>query len=284
MRDRIIQDRHHPGRILVVIVDQDENENGYAEADEQQGHDQTQPWPPHRGDRWKLSQPGQYPLQGAAVSVRNQRRNHQSDGHKQQRGQPAPFDFVFSVPHQSCGQRIVSQHPELAIGRGDTSPVRSILLTDMAGSPSDQHIRAYRFEQQGLAALLCRIGLQDQVGRRLLVRQRIGPAFYTRGPERRHPVRVGFQFRFGGTQIVAIEIDSVSAGRKAAERGAELFKNERLVGAVGDHGVGPAGQEIACVAPVVDARQRRIINPFVLQHRGDFIAARRVHQRTAAQI
>ena len=35
---------------------------------------------------------------------------------------------------------------------------------------------------------------------------------------------------------------------------------------------------------MVDARQCRIIHPFVLQHRGDFIAARRVHQRAAAQI
>src|ERR1700733_7276396 len=39
LRDRIVQDRHHAGRISVVIVDQDENENGNAEADEQQRHD-----------------------------------------------------------------------------------------------------------------------------------------------------------------------------------------------------------------------------------------------------
>jgi hypothetical protein len=38
------------------------------------------------------------------------------------------------------------------------------------------------------------------------------------------------------------------------------------------------------VAPVVDARHRRIVHPFVLQHRSDFIAARCVHQCAAAQI
>ena len=95
---------------------------------------------------------------------------------------------------------------------------------------------------------------------------------------------MGLYLRFGGAQIVAVEINSVCGWREGAERGAELFKDERLVGAVGDHRVGHANQEIARVAPVVDARQCRVIHPFVLQHRGDFIAARRVHQRAAAQI
>ena len=30
LRDRFVQDRYHAGRVLVVIVDQDENENGNA--------------------------------------------------------------------------------------------------------------------------------------------------------------------------------------------------------------------------------------------------------------
>ena len=41
LRDRFVQDRYDAGRILVVIIDQDENEDGNAEADEQQRHDQA---------------------------------------------------------------------------------------------------------------------------------------------------------------------------------------------------------------------------------------------------
>ena len=78
------------------------------------------------------------PRRERRLRIRNQCRNRQSDKHGQQRDQPAAFDLVFSVPHQSRGQRIVSEQPELAIGRGDLSPVRGILLTDLAGSSPDQ--------------------------------------------------------------------------------------------------------------------------------------------------
>jgi len=42
-RDRFIQDRYNAGRVLVVVIDLDENEDGNAHADEQQRHDQGQP-------------------------------------------------------------------------------------------------------------------------------------------------------------------------------------------------------------------------------------------------
>jgi hypothetical protein len=65
---------------------------------------------------------------------------------------------------------------------------------------------------------------------------------------------MGFHLCFRGAQIVAIEIDSIIAGREGAIGGAELFKNERLVSAVSHHRVSPAGEEIAWVALVGDAR------------------------------
>ena len=43
LRDRVVQDRDHSGRISIVIINQDKNKNGNAEADEKQRHDQTQP-------------------------------------------------------------------------------------------------------------------------------------------------------------------------------------------------------------------------------------------------
>ena len=162
-------------------------------------------------------------------------------------------------------------------------PARGILLADPVGIAPDQYLRVLRLKQQGLAALFSRIAFEDQIDRRLLVRKRIGPAFQAGRPERRYPVRMGLHLGFGGAQIVTVEIDAVRLGREDAVRRAKLIKDERLVGAVGDHRVGLAGQEIAWVALVSDARQRLIVDPFALQHRGDLVAARRVHERTAAQ-
>ena len=62
-----------------------------------------------------------------------------------------------------------------------------------------------------------------------------------------------------------------------------MIKDERLAGAVSDHGIGPAGQKIARVALVSDARQGLIVDPSARQHGGNLIASRRVHQRTTAQ-
>src|SRR5216684_3077847 len=45
LNDSIVQGRDNRSRILAVIVDQDEDKNGNAEADEQQRHDKAQPWP-----------------------------------------------------------------------------------------------------------------------------------------------------------------------------------------------------------------------------------------------
>ena len=191
---------------------------------------------------------------------------------------------MSSIPDQSRGHLIVSQQPKLVIGRGDALPARGILLTNPVGVPPDQGLHMFRLKQQSFAALFRRIVLQDQVDRRLLVRKRIGPAFQAGGPERRHPVRMGLYLGFGGAQIVAVEIDSVRFGREDAVRSPKLIKDERLVGAVRDHCVGPAGQEIARVAIVSDARQSLIVDPFARKHGSDLIAARRVHERTAAQI
>lgn len=63
-----------------------------------------------------------------------------------------------------------------------------------------------------------------------------------------------------------------------------MFKDERLVGAIGDHRVGPAGQQVAWISLVRDARHRLIVDAFALQHRGDVVASRRIHQRSATQI
>ena len=63
-----------------------------------------------------------------------------------------------------------------------------------------------------------------------------------------------------------------------------MLKDERLVGAVSNHRVGPTGQEIAWVSLVSHARHGLIVDPFALQHGSDLIAARRVHQLSAAQI
>jgi hypothetical protein len=65
--------------------------------------------------------------------------------------------FRLSVPYQFRRQSIVTQQPELAIGRGDASPARRVLLTDMTGAAPDQDLCAGCFEQQGVAALFHRI-------------------------------------------------------------------------------------------------------------------------------
>ena len=95
---------------------------------------------------------------------------------------------------------------------------------------------------------------------------------------------MGFHFRFGGAQIIAVEIDAGCCRREGAVGRAQLFKDERLVGAVGDHRVGPAGQEVAWISLVRDAQHGLVVDPFALQHRGDLVASRRIHERTAAQI
>src|SRR5258705_6929650 len=116
------------------------------------------------------------------------------------------------------------------------------------------------------------------------MREGIGPAFHACRPERRYPVRVGLNLRFGGAQIVAVKINAGGRGRKGTVGRAELFKDKRLVSAVSDHRVGSAGQEIARVSLVSDARQGLIVDPFALQHRGDLVASRRIHERSATQI
>ena len=95
---------------------------------------------------------------------------------------------------------------------------------------------------------------------------------------------MGFHLGFGGAQIVAVEIDAGCCRREGAIGRTQLFKDERLVGAVGDHRVGPAGQEVARIALVRDAQHGLIVDPFALQHRGDLVASGRIHERTAAQI
>ena len=52
-----------------------------------------------------------------------------------------------SLTHISPAGSASSANTKLAIGRGDASPVRSILLTDVAGSSPDQQIRAGCLEQ-----------------------------------------------------------------------------------------------------------------------------------------
>src|SRR5712664_1299833 len=161
---------------------------------------------------------------------------------------------MSSIPDQSLGHFIVSQQPKLAIGRGDALPARGILLTDPGGVAPNQCLCMFRLKQQSLTALFSRITLEDQIDRRLLVREGVSPAFHAGRPERCHPVRVGLYLGFGRAQVVTIEIDSVRFGRKGSESGPKLFKDEGLAGAVSDHRVGPAGQEIAWVALVSNAR------------------------------
>ena len=113
-----------------------------------------------------------------------------------------------SLPDQSLRHPVVRQQPKLVVGRSDSLPARGILFTDPVGIATDQYLRALRLKQQRFAALLCRIALEDQVDRRLLVRQRIGPAFQAGRPERRHPVRMGLYLAIGGAQIITVEIDA----------------------------------------------------------------------------
>src|SRR6267154_5389982 len=89
-----------------VIVNQDKNENGNAQADEQQRHDQAQSRPPYRDKPRKRAQSCHRAPQSAATSVRDEYRNRQSGRHEQQCNQPAPLAAVISVPDQCGGQRI----------------------------------------------------------------------------------------------------------------------------------------------------------------------------------
>ena len=163
-------------------------------------------------------------------------------------------------------------------------PACGILLADLAGIPPNQCRRLLRLKQQGVAALFRRVLSQDQIDRGLLMREGIGPAFHAGRPERCYPVRMGFHFRFGGAQIIAVKVDTGCCRREGAVGRAHLFKDERLVGAVRDHRVGPAGQEIAWISLVRDAQHRLIVDPFALQHRDDVVASGRIHERSATQI
>src|SRR6202035_3308412 len=114
-----------------------------------------------------------------------------------QPNKPAPQAAVISVQNQRGGQRIIGQQPQLPVSLGDTSPARRILFADPIGVASDQGLRVLRLKQQGLTALFCRIGSQDQIDRRPLLREGGGPAFHGGRLERRDAVRVGFHLRFG---------------------------------------------------------------------------------------
>jgi hypothetical protein len=110
LRDRITEDRHDRGRILVVIVNQDEDEYRNAQADEEHRHDHAHPRAPHRPNQRKRAQPGQQAVQDAAPATRppDHGRNRDPGQDEQRRGQPAPHAAVISVPDQRLGQLGVS--------------------------------------------------------------------------------------------------------------------------------------------------------------------------------
>ena len=58
---------------------------------------------------------------------------------------------------------------------------------------------------------------------------------------------------FDDSESFTVEVDSVCAGREGPVRRAETFKDKRLVGAVSDHSIRLAGQEVAWIALVRDA-------------------------------
>ena len=84
------------------------------------------------------------------------------------------------------------------------------------------------------------IAPENQVNGFLLVRKRMGPTFNACRPERGHSARVSLELGLGGAQVVAVEIDAIRRGRKGAISRAELFKDERFIGAISNHRVGLA--------------------------------------------
>jgi hypothetical protein len=113
--------------------------------------------------------------------------------------------------------------------------VRHCAVPRRRDTPGSDRQRARRVR----SALIAPAGLVGDCKPECRVKASIPCAIYCR-PERRHPVGVGLYLRFGGAQVISIEIDPVRFRRNGSESGAKLFKDERLVGAVSDHRVGPA--------------------------------------------
>ena len=181
LRDRVMQDRDHSGRIPVVIVDQDENKNGNAEADEKQRHDQAQPRLSDPGEPRRCCLLDQGTVQEAATAIgekgqHRNRPNNQQGRQKQQRSFE-PVHAVMIVPDQTLWEGLVGDKTEIVVGPGDASPALGVLLSDPVGIAPNQRLGVLRLKQQCVAALFLRVVLKDEIDGRVLVRNRISPAF-----------------------------------------------------------------------------------------------------------
>ena len=166
---------------------------------------------------------------------------------------------------------------------GDCPPTRRVLIAEFDQVGLDKHFRLVCLEEEGLAILGLGVTAQDQINDFLLVRQRVLPALEACRAKGCDALRMRLNLLFRRHQVVAVEIDSGGARGEREVRDAQLFKHEGFVGAVGDHGIRLAADQVARVAVVFDTRHPGVVDIRELEHRRDIFAARRIHQQAVLQ-
>src|SRR5262249_51230234 len=150
-----------------------------------------------------------------------------------------------------------THHAEADIGIGNSSPALDVLVADRNEARLDQQFSLSRLEQQRVAGFLRWVAPPDQVDDLLLVRQRIVPALQAGRAKRLHPLRMLRDLLFRGAEIVTIEVEPKVARREGQVWRAQLFEGVRLVGAVTDHYIGGAVEQVARISVMSDARKAR---------------------------